>query len=341
VLVTHTFSAPHLLPDHALTTPEARAKQELLRGAIRRAAGAAARRAAESLQDVTPRLGQSECRVSVNRDMETPEGFWIGRGDGPTDPIMTVLRLDGPSGEPAAILIHYAVQPSVLDGSMLPDGGKAISGDLAGRLSAGLETRYPGATALFLLGAAGDQAPIQKAKTAFVRGGRLIEEDLGEAGLEILAGLSERMVQDAVRAMDGAEPLDDPEIRAARADFTVPGKVMNPNLRELRPTRVPPYRPDGEKRAEVEVIAIGSLALAGVRPELGCVTARQIAGRSPYPGTLVLTMVNGGAKYMADADSYDKITYGAMNSPFAKGAAEKLADEAARLLKRVHGSQTS
>jgi neutral ceramidase len=27
-----------------------------------------------------------------------------------------------------------------------------------------------------------------------------------------------------------------------------------------------------------------------------------------------MTMVNGGAKYMADAESYDKITYAAMNS---------------------------
>jgi len=37
---------------------------------------------------------------------------------------------------------------------------------------------------------------------------------------------------------------------------------------------------------------------------------------------------------MADADSYDRITYEAMNSPFGKGAAERLTEAARSLLEK-------
>jgi hypothetical protein len=38
--------------------------------------------------------------------------------------------------------------------------------------------------------------------------------------------------------------------------------------------------------------------------------------------TLVMTMVNGASKYMADKESYDNMTYESMNSPFGKGSAD-------------------
>ena len=49
----------------------------------------------------------------------------------------------------------------------------------------------------------------------------------------------------------------------------------------------------------------------------------------------VVTLWNGGAKYMADAASYDRITYEAQNSPFMKGAAELLVKCAGELLAEV------
>jgi hypothetical protein len=39
----------------------------------------------------------------------------------------------------------------------------------------------------------------------------------------------------------------------------------------------------------------------------------------------VLTMVNGAQKYLPSAEAYDRITYEAMNSGFARGADEMLA----------------
>lgn len=61
-------------------------------------------------------------------------------------------------------------------------------------------------------------------------------------------------------------------------------------------------------------------------------TTKTAATVSTYSTILVCTLVNGTAKYMADADSFDRCTYEAMNSPWNRGAAEKLAEEGMRLL---------
>ena len=54
---------------------------------------------------------------------------------------------------------------------------------------------------------------------------------------------------------------------------------------------------------------------------------------SPFNQTMVMTMVNGGAKYMADSSAYERFTYEAMNSPFARGSAELLCEKAVELLR--------
>ena len=47
---------------------------------------------------------------------------------------------------------------------------------------------------------------------------------------------------------------------------------------------------------------------------------------------MLATLVDGGSKYMADAGSYDRMTYEAMNSRFAQGSAELLVDAIAEVV---------
>ena len=58
--------------------------------------------------------------------------------------------------------------------------------------------------------------------------------------------------------------------------------------------------------------------------------AREIAGDDPM--VRIVTLWNGGAKYLADRDSCRRITYESQNSPFYPGAAEMLAEAARELL---------
>ena len=91
---------------------------------------------------------------------------------------------------------------------------------------------------------------------------------------------------------------------------------------------------DGDKEQTIELFSLGDLAILGVKPELTYLTLKQIQAASPFAVTLVSTLINGGAKYMADQSAYDRCMYEAVNSPFAPGAAELLVKEAAALLKK-------
>ena len=58
----------------------------------------------------------------------------------------------------------------------------------------------------------------------------------------------------------------------------------------------------------------------GVKPELNCVTAAEIEKQSAYEDTLVVQMVNGAQKYMADEQSFARKTYESMNSFFGRAS---------------------
>jgi neutral ceramidase len=58
----------------------------------------------------------------------------------------------------------------------------------------------------------------------------------------------------------------------------------------------------------VVLIRLGDIALVGVQPELAAGIGVQIKAGSPFAGTMVATMVDGSAKYMPDAQSYDRFT---------------------------------
>ena len=108
---------------------------------------------------------------------------------------------------------------------------------------------------------------------------------------------------------------------------------MNRNLHELHPTRECTWESDGDKEQVIELLSLDTLTILGVKPELTCPTLRQLQAIRPGMTTLVATMINGGAKYMADQSAYDRCMYEAINSPFAPGAAEMLVREATALMR--------
>jgi hypothetical protein len=84
-------------------------------------------------------------------------GFAINRRKrdiAPVDHTVPVLRVSAPDGTVRAILFNYACHGTTLQGNNL-----LINGDYAGFAMLELERAYPGATALFVQGCAGDQGP--------------------------------------------------------------------------------------------------------------------------------------------------------------------------------------
>lgn len=342
VCVTHTFSAPHLLPDKILGDEEKIRKKEIYFNAISRAAMEAAEQAFDSLQPVTAGFGEGFCDVNRSRDVELQDGWWIGEGgQGLTDHTVSVFRLNRGDGTPLAVLFHYGVQSSVLDGSELNAGGKAVTPDLAGIASDYIEKNYKevGTVGLFLVGAAGDQCPVEKTfNETFVQGER-VRKDLHEEGFGICERLGESLGKTVCGVMQEIACRDVKDrIKYGSARFCVPGKEMERELKKLHPVKETVYTPTEDKEVEVEAVCVGEFALIGVRPELNCRTGVAISTCSPFQNTFVCTMVNGASKYMADKKSYDRYTYEAMNSPFGKGAAESLMKQSVTLLENIHES---
>ncbi|MCD7838451.1 MAG: hypothetical protein LUG65_06030, partial [Clostridiales bacterium] len=119
-----------------------------------------------------------------------------------------------------------------------------------------------------------------------------------------------------------------------------PGQKIAPNLRDIHPTKTYDFQPEGERTVAVSYLTLGHVALVGLGPELSSTTAIDIKKDSPYPQTIVATMVNGGDKYMPEHTAYDRITYEAMNAKFARGSAELVSRHIIETLKSIQKEGT-
>lgn len=329
VSVTHTFAVPHFLggPRLATASEAEKAQSGAYKQAFLAAVRAAAAGAAGALTPARLTVGSGASAVNANRDMETPQGWWIGvNPNGLCARALDVLRVDSALGAPIAAVYHYGMQSSVLDNVYDADGTRLITADLVGETSRLLEAER-GGVAIFLPGPSGDQCPRERARYDRVTAdGKIETVDLGqEKGFEIIARLGRELAEDAAKALDRAAiPLDAETITVEQHRFDCPKQVKQ---FEGFPVPTIGYMPvpDGVLETSVEVLRIGTqFAAVGVLPELNCITGQTIRHESPVPVTWVAQMVNGGQKYMVDAASFDRGTYGAMNGFVNRGAAEEL-----------------
>jgi hypothetical protein len=290
------------------------------------------------MQDAAWGCESGFCDVNVNRDIPTLEGWWLGSNDtGPSDKTVAVLRFDTLQGQPIALLFTYGVQPSVMDGAQISAGGRLVSSDMTGVACRFLEKEYDDSiTALFCLGAAADQAPALKARYSYVdRAGRYCVEDIHEQGFIIAELLGKRLGLVGLRIAETIKcQAKDVAIYNEQHRIKFPGQLL-PDTQLIRPQTQYAFTQTEEREEPVEIVRMGEVALIGVRPELSCLTAVNLKQHSPFHHTLLLTMINGASKYMPESEAYERITYEAMNSPFAQGSAERLSEKVLAILRRL------
>lgn len=328
VCASHSFSSPHVFPaDH--TPPELIAKSNALAQAIGAAVRTATTRAAADRQPAQAGYAEGRSRVAVNRDVATPNGWWLGADDaGFTDPTLGVLRVDNAAGKPLAVLMNFGVQSSVLDFSINDKGQRMVSSDLAGAAAEYVERHYgDDVVSLFLVGAAADQAPVLQADRHVVKtDGSVTRTDVHDAGFAIVDLFGERLGQDAVAAADTAKLEATPSLQLVRRTFHVTGQTgTTVGPPPTGPLKSVDFKPSDPVDVPVVIIRIGDTVIVGLREELSASTGVWIRAHSPFPHTLVVTMVDGAAKYMPAADAYDRITYEARSSHYARGSAETVA----------------
>ncbi|WDS34836.1 hypothetical protein [Pseudoxanthomonas sp.] len=338
VCASHTFSAPHVFTGNNAPPGTDVARNAAALAAFEAALRTAATQAVTGLQPARLGAGQGSTRVNVNRDVATPHGWWLGADEaGFADPTVGVLRIDGENDRPLAIVMNVAVQSSIMDGSQRARGGKLISADLAGAAARHVEAHYgAGTVALFLVGAAGDQAPYLQANRHVVDADGVVgRADIHEAGFALVDLLGERLGGEVVRVAAGIRVQPVPGLGVRREQVELTSQEFSPRNPATGPVTTFSYAAGAKTAMPVMLMRIGNVALVGVQPELAASIGARIRADSPYPHTLVATMVDGAAKYMPDAPSYDRYTYEARSSPYARGAAEAAATAIASMLKRM------
>jgi hypothetical protein len=111
-----------------------------------------------ALGDLAPArlcFGLGSANFAVNRRERAPGGVRIGINPlGPVDPRVPVFRIQSETGRLRAILFGYACHNTAS-----ARDSYHLNGDYAGFAQIELETRHPGATAMFLMLCGGDQNP--------------------------------------------------------------------------------------------------------------------------------------------------------------------------------------
>lgn len=323
ICATHTFSAPHM--NDVLGNS--------IQSALRRAVSAAIQALAPAKAGVT----KGRCSININRNVQTEHGWWLGRNEEGSSVkdvnIVAFRRLD--RDEPIAILFNYDIQSSVMDGSLSSQGGKLISGDLAGEASRYIERECAGdAVASFFVGCAGDQAPLFKACAG--------DEDLHEDGFVLVGQLGRYLgetVVEQVKSITGYQA--NVKVSVWKTIVRCPEQEMLRSTKEIRPELEYSYPPTGSYvEIPIEAIRMGKILLVGTPPELNSGYGAALKSLSRYKHVLVMTMVNGGAKYLPEEDDYNRITYTAMNTRLGRGSSEVFRQAILALFQEIEKSDS-
>lgn len=337
VSVTHTFSAPHIPPQ--IRNEQEKKLSGTMYDRILTAVRSASCKARESVQPAVMEYCESSCCLNINRNTDTPQGWWTGRNeDAYSDHTVRVLKFRH-EDQISACIINYDIQPSVMDKSQSAAGGRLISGDLAGAALRKLEQDSE-TVAVFIPGCAGDQAPVLQSVQTDTDG---TVHDLHEHGF-VLAGqlgqyLAER-VNAAKKLPDSPNVTDalDGSLCIVSDTARLPEQEMKYPTRELRPHTQYSFDLTGRSiSVPVTLICLGGVCMLMTTPELNSgfgTKIRQILGDRLLIGTLV----NGGIKYLPEAEDFERITYEAMNTTLGPGSAGKFLETICGLKTKIRNT---
>ena len=341
--VTHAITTPHApktrdeFPPHITPPPhmldESGEKKKAWYDAVTAAFAEASKQAAV-LDDAAVGYVEGFSDINTNRDVETPFGWWVNLNpDGPSDKALHVIRFNKADGSPLAVMVNYALKPCAIDNSQMRENRRLISSDVPGLACRMVEEKL-GVPCLFFMSAAGDQVPKDQALLEFVDDeGKVQRDDRGvEYGLKIVEKYGPVLAEDILTAAEKAQCGEvDTALRLGGCAFRWGTKGRAP----MMPRRSAEYVAEREAEVTSDIIILGDMALIAVKPEVNVITEKQLQERSPFETTLLFSMVNGGLKYMPDAQSYERCTWEAQSAMLMPGAAEKWVEKTVSTLKEL------
>ncbi len=244
-----------------------------------------------------------------------PDGLFNRRRDGaPVDPGVGVACLRTPDGTTVATLVNYGCHPVVLDATNLH-----VSADYPGYLAAALQ-RTVGGMAFFLTGACGNADPVRR------------------SSFEAAAWLGEALADEAIRTIRRMDFLPEPTLCSAAERIALPLQQL-PTTETLtqavadHSARLAQAEASGDSlaarveramvawskstlaavqsgeaaatmEADVQVLRIGPLTLAGIPGELFSTLGTQIKTGPPGSHIFIAGYANGDVGYIPSRLAY-------------------------------------
>lgn len=321
ISVSHTFSAPHF-PSETNST-----LYSVLVTRITEALDSALTLAETQMTQVNIFNNKTICGINVNRNVKTELGWWLGADfEGYSNKVVDIIEFIDLDNNLVALIYNYDIQPSVLADSVNDDGYKAISGDLIGKTSRLIEEKYNNqVTAIFALGAAGDQSPILKAKNWEVSSDdQLIFSDLGVKAhpiVDLLGNSLAKSILDCCRYKKKQKVCND--IDTAMLTIRCPKQRMKYPTKEIKPQKKYHFEMDtGEVSIELYGIRLGNIIIIGLQPEINSKFGQEIKSLVEDDQIFVWTMINGAAKYLPETLDYQRVTYTSMNTILAQTSSD-------------------
>ena len=330
--MTHAITTPHepgpMGPPDKRPEPseEDIRKKELFHASIDAAAEEAIIAARADFSEARVGIGTGHCDVSVNRDIHTPFGWWIGaRGEGISNHTMTILKLEDLQGNTKGLLVSYGLKPCAVDNAGMREGIRLISSEVCGAFCRQMEEVYQAPT-LYCMSAAANQVPYRTALTEWVdEDGNVQQQDEGpERGFAYMDEVSRRMTKSARNIVDKISTAESAKPAGWKyVSFEWTRRKGGPRrlIRELTHT------PDGSMEVRAEIFGLGEIAFVAVRPEVTAELEAELLAGSPYTHTLLLSMTNGEMKYLPDERGFALGTWEAQSSMLMPGGADRLLQE--------------
>ncbi len=297
---SHTHSAPENLARHGDLFPLAfgRYNEQLYRWTLTRIV-AAIEQAVASLKPASAGSAQVHLEgLSANR-----------RGDGTTDPVLTVLWLVAEGDEPLAVLANFPAHPTMLGAENL-----LISGEWPGMTERLVEEQLGGdVVCLFTNGAQGDQRPAGDFGSGFERveryGRRMADEILATRGS---IGLDEEPLL-SVASNQAVLPDRQPSpafTESAQEEYPIPAGMMEAVLEALFP-----------ETARLHVVRLGDALLVTVPGEMIAglgMELKQTASQHAVQHPFIAGLANTYCGYILTPEEYDEGGYEAAVSVYGR-----------------------
>lgn len=261
---------------------------------------------------------------------------------GGIDPRVPVLFARSELGTPLMTWVNYAMHLDTV-------GGTWISADYAyylGRMLAKLNG--PDMMTVFTIGAAGNINHWDVKRPGPQRGlaeAQRLGEVLGSAVAKAythLEPVAPRIAALSTTLRLPLRPVTPQEVVQARKILAVPPpRDVDFTLERVNATRIAAIadRKGEDIVAELQVLAIGPVALVGIPGELFVELGLEIQHKSPFANTIVVALANDDIGYIPTRAAFEQGGYEPTSSPLAPGGGERIVTRTVELLNELKHQQ--